>query len=79
MVKNNNEKTSDESKSIANEEDESKAKSFFIKGIEMEKAGQMYEAIQFYRRAVQIVPDIEFKVDVNPKQKDTFIDYPDEG
>lgn len=52
-----------------NEDKESKAKHFFIKGIEMEKAGKMYEAIQFYRKAVQIVPDIEFKVDVAPKSK----------
>jgi hypothetical protein len=29
----------------------------------MEKAGQLYEAIQFYRRAVQLVPDIEFRLD----------------
>lgn len=51
------------------EDDESKAKTLFIKGIEMEKEGKMYEAIQFYRRAVQIVPDIEFKVDITPKIK----------
>lgn len=64
-----------------NEDNESKAKQFFMKGIEMEKAGKMYEAIQFYRRAVQIVPDIEFKVDIVPKQKskETFVDHGEDG
>lgn len=64
-----------------NEDNESKAKTFFIKGIEMEKAGKMYEAIQFYRRAVQIVPDIEFKVDIGakPKLKETIVDHPEDG
>lgn len=27
----------------------------------MEKSGKLYEAIQFYKRAVQLVPDIEFR------------------
>lgn len=37
----------------------------------MEKSGMLYEAIQFYRRAVQLVPDIEFKLSdaSKPKQK----------
>lgn len=64
-----------------NEDNENKARHFFLKGIEMEKAGKMYEAIQFYRRAVQIVPDIEFKVDIAPKQKpkETFVDHGEDG
>lgn len=33
----------------------------------MEKTGKLYEAIQFYRKAMQIVPDIEFKLDYRPK------------
>ncbi|XP_060524007.1 F-box only protein 9 [Cylas formicarius] len=45
------------------------AKYLFLKGIEMEKAGKLYEAIQFYRKAIQIVPDIEFKLDYRPKPK----------
>lgn len=28
----------------------------------MERTGKLYEAIQFYKRAVQIVPDIEFRL-----------------
>lgn len=39
----------------------------------MEKSGKLYEAIQFYRRAVQLVPDIEFRIDYiykNAKTRD---------
>lgn len=38
----------------------------------MEKSGKLYEAIQFYRRAVQLVPDIEFRLHdaSKAKQKD---------
>lgn len=35
----------------------------------MEKSGRLYEAIQFYRRAVQLVPDIEFKLEHGTKHK----------
>jgi hypothetical protein len=38
------------------------AKRLFLKGIENEQNGKLYEAIQFYRRAVQLVPDIEFRL-----------------
>lgn len=38
------------------------AKVLFLKGVEHEQSGKLYEAIQFYRRAVQLVPDIEFKL-----------------
>lgn len=48
-------------------DEESRARMLFYKGIEMEKSGKLYEAIQFYRKAVQIVPDIEFKLDYRPK------------
>ncbi|CAH1379785.1 hypothetical protein MTP99_003618 [Tenebrio molitor] len=48
---------------------ETKAKTLFLSGVEMEKAGQLYEAIQFYRRAVQLVPDIEFRLDNLTKNK----------
>ncbi|KAJ8921794.1 hypothetical protein NQ315_008423, partial [Exocentrus adspersus] len=48
------------------DDDEHKARTLFKKGIEMERSGMFYEAIQFYRRAVQIVPDIEFKLDKLP-------------
>nr|CAD7408130.1 unnamed protein product [Timema poppensis] len=38
------------------------AKYLFLKGVENEQNGTLYEAIQFYRRAVQLVPDIEFRL-----------------
>ncbi|CAH0765710.1 unnamed protein product [Bemisia tabaci] len=45
---------------FSNLEDE--AKTLFLKGAENERAGKHYEAIQFYKRAVQLVPDIEFRI-----------------
>ncbi|CAK1543821.1 unnamed protein product [Leptosia nina] len=39
--------------------DEEKAKSLFLRGIEMERSGKLYEAIQHYKRAIQILPDVE--------------------
>lgn len=40
-----------------------------MKGTEMENSGKLYEAIQFYRQAVQIVPDIEFIMNKKVKPK----------
>ncbi|KAK4883699.1 hypothetical protein RN001_007018 [Aquatica leii] len=50
------------------EDAESVAKKLFLSGAEMERAGQLYEAIQFYKRAVQLVPDIEFRLDTKTKK-----------
>ncbi|XP_076361331.1 F-box only protein 9 isoform X1 [Tachypleus tridentatus] len=41
---------------------EEKARRYFLQGINSEQSGRLYEAISFYRRAVQLVPDIEFKM-----------------
>nr|XP_022919691.1 F-box only protein 9 [Onthophagus taurus] len=50
--------------STSKEEDqELTAKNLFLKGVDLEKSGKLYEAIQFYRRAVQLVPDIEFRLE----------------
>ncbi|XP_069174209.1 F-box only protein 9 isoform X2 [Procambarus clarkii] len=38
------------------------ATELFNKAVELEQSGQLYEAIQFYRRAMTLVPDIEFRV-----------------
>ncbi|XP_021103302.1 F-box only protein 9 isoform X3 [Heterocephalus glaber] len=38
------------------------AREFFLKAVEEEQNGALYEAIKFYRRAMQLVPDIEFKI-----------------
>lgn len=35
----------------------------------MERSGNVYEAIHYYRRAVQLVPDIEFRIDEKSRSK----------
>lgn len=42
--------------------DEEKATTLFIQGTEMERKGKVFEAMSLYRRAIQLVPDIEFKI-----------------
>lgn len=42
--------------------DEAKARELFMKGVGEERAGKLYEAIQWYRRAMQLVPDIESRL-----------------
>ncbi|KAF9410315.1 hypothetical protein HW555_010563 [Spodoptera exigua] len=39
--------------------DEEKAKQLFLSGIEMERRGRLYEAIQHYKYSLQILPDVE--------------------
>ncbi|XP_018414367.1 PREDICTED: F-box only protein 9 isoform X2 [Nanorana parkeri] len=41
---------------------EEMARELFLKAAEQEQNGALYEAIKFYRRAMQLVPDIEFKI-----------------
>uniref|UniRef100_Q8BK06-3 Isoform 3 of F-box only protein 9 n=1 Tax=Mus musculus TaxID=10090 RepID=Q8BK06-3 len=41
---------------------EEKARELFLQAVEEEQNGALYEAIKFYRRAMQLVPDIEFKI-----------------
>ncbi|XP_070533439.1 F-box only protein 9-like [Ptychodera flava] len=41
---------------------EERAKHLFLQGVNAEKNGDLYEAIRYYRQAVQLVPDIEFKI-----------------
>ncbi|KAG7492960.1 hypothetical protein MATL_G00020970 [Megalops atlanticus] len=41
---------------------EEKATELFLKAVEEEQNGAVYEAIKYYRRAMQLVPDIEFKI-----------------
>lgn len=45
------------------------AKNLFLKGIEHEQSRKFYEAIQFYKRAVQLVPDIEVRLYESTKTK----------
>lgn len=42
--------------------EEDKAKVLFEQAAELEKLGKVFEAMRLYRRAVQLVPDIEFKM-----------------
>ncbi|XP_059612320.1 F-box only protein 9 [Phlebotomus argentipes] len=44
------------------ESEESEAERLFLQGTEYERIGKVFEAIHHYRRAVQLVPDIEFRV-----------------
>ncbi|KAF7656209.1 hypothetical protein LDENG_00045160 [Lucifuga dentata] len=41
---------------------EEKARELFLRAVEEEQDGAVYEAIKYYRRAMQLVPDIEFKI-----------------
>ncbi|RWS31456.1 F-box only protein 9-like protein [Leptotrombidium deliense] len=49
---------------------EVQAKQWFEKGISFEKAGQFYDAVSCYRKATQLVPDIETKYYRNVQQQD---------
>ena len=40
-----------------------------MEGVEHEQNGELFEAIQKYRKAVNLVPDIEFKVFEHNKQR----------
>uniref|UniRef100_A0A8C1Z5J2 F-box only protein 9 n=1 Tax=Cyprinus carpio TaxID=7962 RepID=A0A8C1Z5J2_CYPCA len=41
---------------------EGKARELFLKAVEEEQNGAVYEAIKYYKSAMQLVPDIEFKI-----------------
>lgn len=38
------------------------ARALFLKGVQHEQDGKLYEAVKFYRQAVQLVPDIETRL-----------------
>jgi len=42
---------------------EDQAKYLFLQGVNAESSGRLNDAILYYRRAVQLVPDVEFRVD----------------
>ncbi|XP_065371504.1 F-box only protein 9 [Calliphora vicina] len=50
-------------------EQQALAKNLFHKAVELEQSGKVYDAIPFYRKAVQIEPDIEFKYYEHQKLK----------
>ncbi|XP_051772164.1 F-box only protein 9 isoform X8 [Ctenopharyngodon idella] len=41
---------------------EEKARELFLKAVEEEQNGAVYEAIKYYKSAMQLVPDIEFRI-----------------
>lgn len=51
-----------ETTECAHETIEEKAQALFMKGVQYEQEGKLYEAVKFYRRAVQLVPDIETRL-----------------
>lgn len=52
--------------SLTNEE---RASAYFTEGAELERLGKVFEAMHLYRRAVQLVPDIEQRIYDKTQQK----------
>jgi len=52
---------------------EEKARDLFLEGVEHEQNGDLFEAIQKYRKAVNLVPDIENKVEEQRCRNDNSI------
>lgn len=48
---------------------EDQAKLLFQQGVDLERKGKCFEAIRLYRRAIQLVPDIEFKMYTQASQQ----------
>ena len=48
-----------------------RAKKLYLKGVELEREGMCYEAIEFFRQALKLVPDLEKHVDVT-KELENF-------
>jgi len=44
---------------------QNKAKQLYLKGMQLERDGYCYEAIEYFRQALKLVPDIENCIDVN--------------
>uniref|UniRef100_A0A672HKH0 F-box domain-containing protein n=1 Tax=Salarias fasciatus TaxID=181472 RepID=A0A672HKH0_SALFA len=50
---------------------EERATELFLRAVQEEQSGAVYEAIKFYRMAMQLVPDIEFKINYSrPSEAD---------
>ncbi|XP_030830778.1 F-box only protein 9 isoform X3 [Strongylocentrotus purpuratus] len=48
--------------SLLTESIEEKAKYLFMQGVKHERNGRMYEAVMFYKQSMQLVPDVESRV-----------------
>ncbi|GBP52503.1 F-box only protein 9 [Eumeta japonica] len=51
-----------EQKLLEPDNEEEKAKQLFLRGVELERSGKLYEAVQHYKRAVQLLPDVETRL-----------------
>ncbi|KAG8199518.1 hypothetical protein JTE90_009364 [Oedothorax gibbosus] len=56
---------------------EERSKWLFLRGVQAEKQKKLQEAIALYRRAIQLVPDIEFRIEENII--DTYGEYSPES
>ncbi|XP_013384899.1 F-box only protein 9-like isoform X3 [Lingula anatina] len=52
-----------------NVNDFEKARRLFLVGVNAEKSGMLFEAVRYYRQAIQLVPDIEFRIEELRKNK----------
>ncbi|XP_063704802.1 F-box only protein 9 [Culicoides brevitarsis] len=63
---NNNNETSDLVENLSelslDPNEEQRATQLFLQGAELERKGKLYDAIRLYRRAIQLVPDIEKRI-----------------
>lgn len=50
--------------------EEDKAKQLFREGVDLERRGKLYEAIQHYKRAMQILPDVETRLYESAEPRD---------
>ncbi|CRL07307.1 CLUMA_CG020287, isoform A [Clunio marinus] len=44
------------------EDNSNEAKTYFLQGVDLERKGKCFDAIRLYRRAIQLDPDIEYKI-----------------
>ena len=54
-----------------------KAEKLFLRGVELEQSNNHCEAIRFYRKAMQLVPDIDTRVFKKSKMKELSTKYSD--
>jgi len=52
---------------------EEEAKKFFLMGVSFERRGDSYDAVRFYRRAMQLVPDIERRLQLELREEEGVI------
>lgn len=67
----------------ANEHDfptlEDEARKIFLEGVQHEENGELFEAIQKYRKAINLVPDIEFRAFEHTKRRSRNVNEIEKG